>query len=148
MSQIKLLGFSALTNPEWTVTLNELRCFNQSCCLGQDWFRVSDTFVIFFQIRDVEAIEYFLLSLPAQYKVSRFRICFRFQRLSSKCFRFHRFCFQFPLPHPCPIFYEKCFHFRLFKKSNASEFASASISLFQIHFFIITSKFWFEAGSS
>jgi len=38
-------------------------------------------------------------------KVSRFRVCFRFQLLSSKCFRF---CFHkilplppFPLPHPC-----------------------------------------------
>jgi len=30
----------------------------------------------------------------------------------------------FLLPHPCPMFYEKCF--RLLKKSNASEFASAS----------------------
>jgi len=41
-------------------------------------------------IRDVEAVEYFLLPLPAPYKVSRFRICFRFQLLSSKCFRFRK----------------------------------------------------------
>jgi len=32
----------------------------------------------------------FLLPLPAPYKVSRFRVCFRFQLLSSKCFRFHK----------------------------------------------------------
>jgi len=42
----------------------------------------------------VEAVEYFLLPFPAPFKVSRFRVCFRFQRL--------------------------------LKKSNASEFASAS----------------------
>jgi len=39
---------------------------------------------------DVEAVEYFLLLLPGPYKVSPFRICFRFQLLSSKCFRFHK----------------------------------------------------------
>jgi len=38
----------------------------------------------------VEAVEYFLLPLPAPYKVSRFRVCFRFQLFSSKCFRFHK----------------------------------------------------------
>jgi len=42
---------------------------------------------------------------------------------------------QLPLPHPCPMFYEKCFRFRLLKKSNASasnfivQSASASTSL-------------------
>jgi len=41
-------------------------------------------------IRDVEAIEKFLLPFPASYKVSRFRVSFRFQPLSSKCFRFHK----------------------------------------------------------
>jgi len=30
----------------------------------------------------------FLLPFPALYKVSRFRVCFRFQLFSSKCFRF------------------------------------------------------------
>jgi len=35
----------------------------------------------------VEAVEYVLL--PASYKVSRFRVCFRFLLLSSKCFCFH-----------------------------------------------------------
>jgi len=40
-------------------------------------------------VRDVEAVEYFLLLLPTPYKVSRFRVCFHFQFLSSKCFRFH-----------------------------------------------------------
>jgi len=33
------------------------------------------------------------------------------------CFRFHI---------PCPMFYKKCFRFRLLKKANTSEFASAS----------------------
>jgi len=42
------------------------------------------------QNRDVEAVEHFLLPLPAPYKVSRFRVCFRFQLLSSKCFCFHK----------------------------------------------------------
>jgi len=32
--------------------------------------------------------------------------------------------FPLPLSHSCPMFYEKCFRF--LKKSNASEFASAS----------------------
>jgi len=41
-------------------------------------------------LKDVGAVEYFLLTLPAPYKVSRFRVCFRFQILSSKCFRFHK----------------------------------------------------------
>jgi len=37
----------------------------------------------------VEAVEQFLLPLPAPYKVySRFRVCFHFQLLSLKCFRF------------------------------------------------------------
>jgi len=40
--------------------------------------------------RDVEAMEYFLLPLPAPYKVSRFWVCFHFQFLSSKCFSFHK----------------------------------------------------------
>jgi len=55
--------------------------------------------------RDVEAVEYFLLPLPAPYKVSRFEVCFRFQILSSKCFRFHTnltaFSFRFHIPNPC-----------------------------------------------
>jgi len=32
----------------------------------------------------------FLLPPPAPHKVSRFRVCFRFYLLSSKCFRFHK----------------------------------------------------------
>jgi len=40
--------------------------------------------------RNMEAVEYFLLPLPASYKVSRFRVCFRFKLLSSKCIRFHK----------------------------------------------------------
>jgi len=75
-----------------------------------------------YEIRDVEAVEYFLLPLPAQYQVSRFRVYFRFQFLSSKCFRFHKSL----TAYPCRMFYEKCFRFRLLKKSNASEFASPS----------------------
>jgi len=99
--------------------------------------------------RDVEAVEYFLLPLPALYKVSRFKACFLFHELlkcflpqkltasttSASSFRFyipafasdstkingfHHFCFQLSLPYPCPII------FRFLKKSNASEFASAS----------------------
>jgi len=38
----------------------------------------------------VEAVERFLLSLPAPYKDSCFTVCFRFQLLSLKCFRFHK----------------------------------------------------------
>jgi len=38
----------------------------------------------------VEAVEYFLLPLPAPYKVSRFRVCFPFQLFSSKCSYFHK----------------------------------------------------------
>jgi len=34
-------------------------------------------------VRDVEAVEYFLLSLPAPYKVSCFRVCFR---IPATCF--------------------------------------------------------------
>jgi len=41
------------------------------------------------QDRDVETVDDFLLPLPTPYKVSHFRVCFRFQLLSSKCFRFH-----------------------------------------------------------
>jgi len=33
----------------------------------------------------VEAVEYFLLPLPALYKVSRFRVCFRFY-IPAPCF--------------------------------------------------------------
>jgi len=78
----------------------------------------------------VEAVEYFLLPLPTPYKVRCFRVCLRFQLISSKCFRLHKnltfsassFCFYIL----CPMFYEKCFRFRLLKNSNASEFASTS----------------------
>jgi len=38
----------------------------------------------------VKAVEFFLLPLPAPHKVSRFWVCFCFQFLSSKCFRFHK----------------------------------------------------------
>jgi len=41
-------------------------------------------------------------------------------------------CFQLPLPHPCPLFYEKCFHFKLLKKLNAFEFASLPASFFKV----------------
>jgi len=42
------------------------------------------------RIRDVKAVEYFLFPLSAPYKVTCFRVCVRFQLLSSKCFRFHK----------------------------------------------------------
>jgi len=75
-------------------------------------------------IREVEAVEYFLLPIPAPYKVSRFQVCFHFQFLSAKCFRFHKKLTA--LPHLSLMFYEKCFRFRLLKKLNAFEFASSS----------------------
>jgi len=48
-----------------------------------------------FQIRDVEAVEYFCFRFQLRIscllrQVSRFPVCFRFQLLSSKCFRFHK----------------------------------------------------------
>jgi len=47
------------------------------------------------QSRDVEAVEYFLLPLPAPYKVY-----FRFELLSSKCFHFQKNLTAFTsLPH-------------------------------------------------
>jgi len=53
----------------------------------------------------VEAVEYFFASASSSYKVSRFRVCFRFQLLSSKCFRFHKkltaSSFRFHIPAPC-----------------------------------------------
>jgi len=56
----------------------------------------------------MEAGEYFLLPLPAPYKVSRFRVCFRFQLLFSKCFHFRKnlttsiaFASSFRIPAPC-----------------------------------------------
>jgi len=67
------------------------------------------TDLIGFQIirsRDVEAVEYFLLPLPASLEVSCFRVRFHFLTLGIFCFRF-----------------------RLRIKLVASEFASAS-SLF------------------
>jgi len=61
----------------------------------------------FIGIRELKAVEYFLLPLPAPYKVSRFQVCFRFQPLSSKCFRFHKnligstSSFRFHIPAAC-----------------------------------------------
>jgi len=52
------------------------------------------TFKNLFHTRDVEAVEYFLLPLPAPYKVSRFWICLHFRSLSSTIHRnvlFHIF---------------------------------------------------------
>ena len=40
-------------------------------------------------IRDVEAVKFLMLPLPAPLEVLCFRLRFRFQSLSSKCFRFH-----------------------------------------------------------
>jgi len=49
--------------------------------------------------RDVEAVEYFLFSLPAPYEV----VCFRFQPLSSKCFHKNLTAssFRFHIPAAC-----------------------------------------------
>jgi len=58
------------------------------------------------ETRNVEAVEYFLLP----YKVSRFRICFHLQFLSSKCFRFHK-NLTASASTSLPMFYEKCFRF-------------------------------------
>jgi len=85
-----------------------------------------------------------MLLLPAAYKVSRFRVCFLFKPLFSKCFRFHKnltastasaslphvLWKTLPLPSPQKI---KCFRFQLFS-SKCFRFytnltASASISL-------------------
>jgi len=38
--------------------------------------------------KDVEAVEYFLLPLPALLEVPCFRVCFRFLTLGIFCFRF------------------------------------------------------------
>jgi len=45
---------------------------------------------MFIATRDVEEVEYFLLPHPTLYKACHFRVCFRFQLLSSKCFHFHK----------------------------------------------------------
>jgi len=80
-------------------------------------------------IKDVEAVEFFLLPLPAPYNISRFRVCFHFQPLSSKCFRFHKkfnsfHRFRFHIPAPC-FMKNASQKVKCLKKSNASEFASA-----------------------
>jgi len=67
------------------------------------WVKFKTSAWVKFKARDVEAVEYFLLPLPAPSKVSHFRVCFRFQLLSSNCIRFHKnliaSSFRF---HPCP----------------------------------------------
>jgi len=89
----------------------------------------------------VEAVEYFCFHFHLRIKL----VATEFASASSlflqsasaspsrKFNRFHRFRFQSPLPHPCRMFYEKCFRFRLFNKSNASKFASASSFCFSFH---------------
>jgi len=105
--------------------------------------------------RDVEAVEYFLLTLPAPYKVSRFRVYFRFQLLSLKCFRFHKnlttsnissSSFRFHIPKNTPTFGSskkvKCFRVRFrFQLLSSKCFrknltASASTSLIYTHSFV------------
>jgi len=54
----------------------------------------------------VEAEEYFLLPLPASF--------FKVLLLPQNFNRFYHF--HLPLPHHFPMFYEKCFRFRLLKK--------------------------------
>jgi len=55
----------------------------------------------------VEAVEYYLLPISAPFKISRFRVCFRFQLLSSMCViplpqKFNRFHhFRFHISAPC-----------------------------------------------
>jgi len=87
------------------------------------------------EIRNVEAVEYFLLPLPAPYNVSRFRVCFHFQPLSSKCFRFYRNTastafvpnFRFHIPAACFMKNASASgSLKSQKKSNAFEFSSAS----------------------
>jgi len=64
-----------------------------------------------FTTRDVEAVEYYLLPLPAPYKVSRFQL------LSSKCFRFHKnliasgssVCFQLLSSKCFPVYNSRFF---------------------------------------
>jgi len=44
---------------------------------------------------DVEAVEYFLLPLPAPYKISRHRVCFRFHKnLTASAFTSLTQCFM------------------------------------------------------
>jgi len=64
--------------------------------------KVGFWYIICLQIRDVEAVEYFLLPLPALYKISRFRVCF--QLVSSVLPRLQKFNrFRFHIPAPCFI---------------------------------------------
>ena len=41
-------------------------------------------------IRDKEAVKFLMLPVPASLEVLCFRVRFRFQSLSLKCFRFHK----------------------------------------------------------
>jgi len=58
----------------------------------------------FFRVQfkqDVEAVEFFLLSLPAPLEVSCFRVCFRVHTLGIFCFRFQlriKLAVSLPLP--------------------------------------------------
>jgi len=79
-----------------------------------------------FLTKDVEAVEYFLLQLPAPYKVSRFRVCFRFQLLSSKCFCLHKNLTASTASAFLPHVLRKMLPLPTPQKSNASEFVSAS----------------------
>jgi len=110
-----------------------------------------------FNLKDVEtryaeAVEYFLLSLPAPYKVSCFRVCFCFQILSSKCFCFHKnlttsastslpyvLWKMLQAPQKVKCFWV-CFHFQLlsskcfhFQKNLNTSTASASTPLVETH---------------
>jgi len=76
----------------------------------------------------------FMLPLPAPYKVCP--LLASFFKVFTLPQKFNRF--QLPLPHPCPMFYEKCFRFWLLKKLHASEFAS---SFFKVLPFSIPQKF-------
>jgi len=103
---VQLLSFDSRRKQRNPACIPEYTVFE----FPENCFHVSINFLCV-TIRDVEVVEYFLHPFSASYKVSRFRVCFRF---------------QLPLSHPCTTFYEQCFRFRLLKKSNTSEFASAS----------------------
>jgi len=82
----------------------------------------------------VKAVEYFLLPLQLRMKLvaSEFASASSFFKVLLLPQKFNRL--RFHIPAPIPMFYEKCFRFRLLKKSNASEFASAFNFFFQSAF--------------
>jgi len=88
----------------------------QTSCSKQRFFK---NYGVSAQTKDVEAVEYFFLLLPAPYKVSHFWVCFRFQLLSSKCFRKN-----LTTSTSTSLLHVLWKMLPLLKKLNASEFAS------------------------